>query len=74
MSDGPSYAEPVAVGGTICGQAVCRVEQSNDPGLKAGDRVLASIGWQDYAVIPAAGLRKLDPSLEHPSWALGVLG
>ena len=37
MSDAPSYLEPVAVDETMCGQTVCRVEQSNDPAFKPGD-------------------------------------
>ena len=74
MSDGPSYAEPVAIDGTICGQAVCRVEQSNDPRFASGDLVLAGSGWQEYSVLPGNGLTRLDVRLEKPSWALGVLG
>jgi len=74
MSDAPSYVEPLAVGQTMCGQTICRVEQSNDPAFKPGDRVLANTGWQDYAVVPGRELTKLDPALKKLSYALGVLG
>jgi NADPH-dependent curcumin reductase CurA len=74
MSDGPSYVEPLALGETMCGQAMCQVEQSNDPAFQPGDRVLANVGWQDYGVSLGAELTKLDAGLEHPSYALGVLG
>jgi NADPH-dependent curcumin reductase len=74
MSDGPSYAEPVAVGGVMCGGTVCRVEQSLAPEFKPGDTVLAYTGWQDLAAVPAAGLVKLDAKRAPLSWSLGVLG
>src|SRR5579863_9366299 len=74
MSDAPSYAEPVALGATMCGQTVSRVVQSNDARFKAGDLVLANSGWQDYAVEGASTLTKLDASMPRPSYALGLLG
>lgn len=74
MSDAPSYAPPVEVGDVMCGGTVCRVEQSQAPGFKAGDVVLAYTGWQELAVVPAQGLVRLDPSAAPLSWYLGVLG
>ncbi len=74
MSEGPSYAEPVEVGQVMCGGTVCQVEQSLAPNIKAGDVVLAYTGWQEFAAVPAAGVRKLDAALAPLSWHLGVLG
>ena len=74
MSDGPSYAQPVAIGEVMCGGTVCRVESSRAKGFEPGDIVLAYTGWQDYAAVPTAGLVKLDPKSAPPSWALGILG
>lgn len=74
MSEGPSYVEPLAVGDTMCGGAVCRVESSNDASLSAGNLVLANTGWQDYAVAGANEVTKIDSALPNPSYALGVLG
>jgi len=74
MSDGPSYAAPVEVGGVMVGGAVSRVEESNHPDFKRGDLVMAYTGWQDYAVSNGAGVQKLDPAMPRPSYALGVLG
>jgi NADPH-dependent curcumin reductase len=74
MNEGASYAEPVAVGGTMCGQAVCRVELSNASGLKIGDCVLAGTGWQEFAVLAATQVTKLDQAFEPVTHALGVLG
>ncbi|MCX7279632.1 MAG: NADP-dependent oxidoreductase [Burkholderiales bacterium] len=74
MSDAPSYAAPVAVGATMVGATVCRVQTSQHPGFAEGDWVLAYTGWQDYAVSDGTGLTKLDPTLAPPSYALGILG
>jgi NADPH-dependent curcumin reductase CurA len=74
MHDGPSYAEPVALGGVMVGGTVCRVESSLRAGFSVGDLVLAYSGWQDYAISEGTDITKLDPSLDPPSLALGVLG
>ena len=50
------------VGGTVCEV------------VGTGDIVLASSGWQQYAVARADSLRKIDPSVAPVSTALGVLG
>ena len=48
MSDGPSYAEPVAVDDVMLGGTVSRVVSSKHEKFKEGDWVLAMSGWQDY--------------------------
>lgn len=74
MSDAASYAASVAVGATMVGATVCRVETSQHAGFAVGDWVLAYTGWQDYAVSDGTGLTRLDPKMTRPSYALGVLG
>jgi NADPH-dependent curcumin reductase CurA len=74
MSDGPSYAQPVPVGGVMEAGTVCEVAASNNPGFKAGDIVLARAGWQTHAISDGKGLAKIDPSLAPISTAVGVLG
>ena len=75
MSDAPSYAAPVAIDEVMTGGAVSRVVESKHPDFKAGDWVVATNGWQDYAAIDGKLARKLEGvALEHPSLALGVLG
>lgn len=75
MSDAPSYAAPVALDEVMTGGAVSRVVESKDDHFKAGDWVVASSGWQDYAAIDSRLVRKLEgAALAHPSLALGVLG
>jgi NADPH-dependent curcumin reductase len=74
MSDAASYAAPVAIGASMVGATVCRVESSLHADYAKGDWVLAYSGWQDYAISDGTGLTKLDPKLAPPSYALGVLG
>ncbi|HLJ60925.1 MAG TPA: NADP-dependent oxidoreductase [bacterium] len=74
MSDKKSYARPVPIGGVMVGGTVARVVATRDPGFAVGDIVVGSGGWQDYAVLPGRGLRKLDPTLAPISTAVGVLG
>lgn len=74
---GPGYAPPVALGETMVGGTVSLVAASRHPGLRTGDLVLASAGWQDYALSDGSNLLPLDgdmaPSLP-PSLSLGALG
>ncbi len=74
MSDGPSYAQPVPIGGTMEGGTVSEVIASHNPSFKAGDVVLSHAGWQTHAVSDGKGLRKIDPSAGPISTAVGVLG
>ena len=74
MSDAPSYAAPVAVGGVMEGGTVAQVVTSHVAGFSAGDRVLCFNGWQDYALSDGVGVTLLDAGMAHPSWALGILG
>jgi NADPH-dependent curcumin reductase len=74
MSAAKSYAEPVAIGGVMAGEAVGRVVSSRHPGCQPGDLVLAHTGWQEYAAVPGERVTKVDPDLAQPSHYLGVLG
>ena len=61
MSDGPSYATPVPIGGVMEGGTVSEVIASNNPGFAKGDIVLSRAGWQTHAVSDGKGLNKIDP-------------
>jgi len=74
MSEAPSYAPPVKIGGLMVGATVGEVVESCDPAIKPGDVVLASTGWQKYGVQTASAVRTLDPSQAPVTTALGVLG
>jgi NADPH-dependent curcumin reductase CurA len=74
MSDGPSYAQPVPIGGVMEGGTVGEVIASNNPGFAKGDIVLSRAGWQTHAVSDGKGLAKIDPKIAPISTAVGVLG
>ncbi len=74
MSDGASYAAPLAVGDVIMGGTVSRVEKSLNDAFKEGDLVLGFSGWQSHAVSDGKGLTRLASDMKTPSLALGVLG
>lgn len=74
MSDAPSYAAPVELDEVMVGGTVSRVVKSNIERYAAGDWVLSSNGWQDYAVSNGEGVTQLGAAPEHPSWALGIMG
>src|SRR6202012_344759 len=74
MSDGPSYATPVPIGGVMEGGTVAEVIASNNPGFARGDIVLSRAGWQTHALSDGKGLSKIDPKLGPISTAVGVLG
>src|ERR1700738_1808913 len=74
MSDGPSYATPVPIGGVMEGGTVCEVIASNNPGFAKGDIVLSRAGWQTHALHDGTGLAKIDPKIAPISTAVGVLG
>ena len=74
MSDAPSYAPPVRVGGLMVGGTVGEVVESKDPAFAPGDIVTAYTGWQKYAAANSSTVRKLDPSVAPVTTALGVLG
>jgi NADPH-dependent curcumin reductase len=74
MNAEKSYADPVPIGGIMEGGTVSVVEASRCPGLAAGDIVVGRTGWQDYAAVDGATLRKVDPAIAPISTAVGILG
>ena len=73
MSEGPSYAAPVPIGGVMEGGTVSEVIASNNPGFAKGDIVLSRAGWQSHALSDGKGLAKIDPKLGPVSTAVGVV-
>src|SRR6201987_3875627 len=74
MSDGPSYAQPVPVGGVMEAGTVRELIASNNPAVAKGDIVLSRAGWQTHAISSGQGLAKVDPKIAPISTAVGVLG
>src|SRR4051812_45178191 len=74
MSEGPSYAAPVPIGGVMEGGTVSEVVASNNPGFAKGDIVLSRAGWQTHAISDGKGLAKIDSKIAPISTAVGILG
>src|SRR5438477_3833324 len=74
MSDAPSYAAPVPIGGVMEGGTVSEVIASDNPAFAKGDIVLSRAGWQTHAISDGKGLAKIDAKLGSISTAVGVLG
>lgn len=75
MDAGRSYAAPVEIDDVMEGRTVSEVLESHHPDYAAGDRVLASGGWQTHAVVGEKQLiRKLHDDGLPLSTTLGVYG
>ena len=74
MSEGKSYADPVAIGAVMVGGTVAEVIASNHPGFAIGDVVSGFFGWTTHALSDGSGVGKIDPHAAPISTALGVLG
>jgi NADPH-dependent curcumin reductase CurA len=70
---GTAYAPAVPLGAPMVGGTVSRVVASRHPDYQAGELVLGSAGWQDYALSDGTGLQPLG-DMAQPSLALGGLG
>jgi len=73
MSEGPSYAPPVALGEVMVGGTINQVVSSKHPLFREGELVLGNVGWQDFAISDGSDLMPLH-GIAHPSYALSVLG
>ncbi len=77
MSAARSYAPPVELGAVMTGEVVGEIIESRAPELRAGNIVLAHAGWQEFAVLPAKAVERIDRGAlgDLPlSYLLGVLG
>jgi NADPH-dependent curcumin reductase len=74
MNEGKSYIPPVGIGEVMRAGGVGKVVSSKDPALKPGDTVVGMTGVQDYAVLKAKTLTKVDPKLVPLPVYLGTLG
>ncbi|MGZ2745139.1 NADP-dependent oxidoreductase [Burkholderia stagnalis] len=74
MSDAKSYAEPQPLDEVMIGGTAGEVIESRHPGFAVGDRVVGTLGWQEYGTSNGHGLRKVDTSRVPLSACLGVTG
>jgi NADPH-dependent curcumin reductase len=79
MNESKSYIPPVGLGEVMRAIGLGRVVASNDPSLRPGDFATGLTGVQDYAVVAAKNLNKVDSNIANSNWAplpryLGALG
>ena len=74
MSDGPSYAAPVALGNVMVAGTISQVVESKNVKFQVGEWIFSGNGWQQYAVVEEDQCKSLGMHPEMPSWALGILG
>ena len=74
MNDVKSYVPPFALDAPLDGGAIGEVVAGEAGGVKPGDTVLHGLGWREYALVDARGVRKVDPGLAPVTAYLGVLG
>jgi NADPH-dependent curcumin reductase CurA len=68
------YGAPIKPGDVMYGETLAQVLNSRHPGFAVGDYVIGRGGWQQFALLDAGAVRKLDPGeLPLPAY-LGVLG
>lgn len=71
---GASYAAPVPEGGVLEADAVGEVIASNSDLFSVGEFAMGKIGWQEYGVMNARDVRKIDPAVAPISTSVGILG
>ncbi len=69
-----AYSAPVEIGGVMEADAVGEVIASNSGLFAVGDLAMGRIGWQEYGVMDARDVRKIDPDVAPISTSLGILG
>jgi hypothetical protein len=74
MNESKSYIPPVGLGEVMRAIGLGQVVASNDPSLRPGDFARGLTGVQDYAVVAAQNLNKVDPQLVPLPRHLGALG
>lgn len=74
MNESRSYIAPVGLGEVMRALGLGRVVASNDPMLKPGNFATGLTGVQDYAVVAAKSLNKVDPQLAPLPRYLSALG
>ncbi|MBC7436451.1 MAG: NADP-dependent oxidoreductase [Bdellovibrionales bacterium] len=79
MNEGKSYIAPVGIGEVMRAGGVGKVVASNNPGFAVGDMVSATLGVQEYALVPGdqvrrSGMFKIDLRAGSATQWLNVLG
>jgi NADPH-dependent curcumin reductase CurA len=74
MNEGRSYIPPVELGAVMRAGGIGRVLDSRDPAFEAGEFVTGTLNVQEYAVVAAKQLTRVDPKLAPLPVYLSTLG
>jgi len=74
LNDEITYAPPLQLNEVIQSASLGVVEKSEDPGFDTGDVVVAGLGWQEWGISKAKGLRKWSRTDVPETAAIGVMG
>lgn len=74
MDDRPSYLPPFQLGEALEGSAIGEVIASRASDIPVGTTVSHFAGWREHAVLDAAFVTPVDPTLAAPEHYLGALG
>lgn len=69
----PRMGPPLALGAVVMGRGAGVVEASGSPEFAPGDFVTGEFGWQEFALVAPATLKKVDCGLAPLSTYLGLL-
>ncbi|MCR8993784.1 NADP-dependent oxidoreductase [Brevibacillus laterosporus] len=74
MNDQKSYIPPFQLDQVITGGVIGEVIETKSSEFQVGDVVLGLLGWQNYSVVDAGEVQKIDTNIAPITTALGVLG
>jgi len=74
MNEGKSYIPPVGIGEVMRAVGIGKVIESNGPAFRQGDFVYGAIGVQEYALVAANELARVDPRQAPLPVYLSTLG
>ncbi len=74
MNESRSYTQPQALDEVMLGGTAGEVIESRNPGFAVGNKVVANLGWQEYAVSDCQGVFKVDTRHVPLSAYLGAVG
>ena len=74
MNDAKSYAAPQPLNEVMVGGTVGEVVESRHPKFAVGDKVVATLGWQEFGTSDGTGVRKVDDTHVPLAAYLGAVG
>jgi NADPH:quinone reductase len=74
MNDVPSYVAPFELNKPLEGDAIGEILQSKSDEFIIGDLVSGVFPWQEYFVLPAKRIHKIDTDIAQDTYFLSVLG